>query len=279
MVSLLKTTLRTTGALFLLAAGAAGAIVGCSTTDASGPDPLASVEGFCEQYAIAKCSAPIVSNCYGAVGASLDADTNSCIAATETLDRCNPSGLPYHEENAANSLATIAQVYSDGEVDGPEADDNELADLADALDSVFYKALPENTTCTANNDCDYGSGAACVIHAGKGTCQFPVEATPGDSCALISAQCDPNYYCGTELACIAVQGTSAPCHDDTECGSGKCGASGHCATLIRDGLSCSLASECAGGFCLFPEGDTMNGHCSGDDTFSATSASCESLRR
>jgi hypothetical protein len=280
MVSLLKKTLGTTAGVLLLAAGAIGLAAGCSNTEVTGgADPLATADGFCEAYASAKCSAAVVGNCYHSEETTLDADTAHCVAATSSLDRCNPKNLPYHPEAASAAIDTITAIFEDGQIDGPtNPDNNEQQALNDALASVFYVGLPDGSACTAADDCDIGNGSTCIVHASKGVCAVPVETAPGESCNSPSAQCDSGFYCDDGYHCVSTQGIRQVCHADDECVTAKCGSNNLCQDLLPNQSSCEFDAECSGGFCLKQSGETRKGFCAGYDNFTPFTQSCDALK-
>jgi len=279
MVSLLKKTLGTTAGVLLLAAGAFGVVAGCSNTDVvATADPFATVEGFCEAFATAKCSAAVVTNCYHSQSTTVDLDTTKCVAAASSLERCNPGNLPYHPENAAAALTTITDIFADGQIDGPTAEINELQELNDSLASVFYVGLSDNSDCSAANQCDIGAGSTCIFHAGKGSCAVPVETANGDSCSSLSAQCEAGYYCDNGFHCVSVNGIQVACDTNDQCITGKCGTNGRCQQLLGNNARCEFDTECLGGFCLKQAGDNTTGQCAGFDNFTTFTQSCEALQ-
>jgi hypothetical protein len=246
-------------ALLSLGAGVFGG--GC------GGGGINTLQDFCSQLAQHDCTQAVVQACYGASDTTLDADTQTCIAARSTLAKCNPSDLPFHGEFADGCISAHDAAYGQTTIDQPT-----MQMLNQACMAVFNKGGTLGSDCTSDVDCDVGNGYACVIHA-KGTCQVPNVVPAGESCVDPAAQCDVGLYCDMGGHCVAEPIKAEACSDTVPCASGfRCDASAHvCEDTLMDGAKCASDDACQGGFCLSNE-------CASVYTLAFGSSTCQDFK-
>lgn len=261
-------TLRTAGAalvLLVLPAGALGGGCGSNGVD------YTLITNFCQALAQADCSQPVVQACYGASAASLPGDVQSCITRRASPEVCNPLNLAYHDAYAQPCVDAHTAAYGTGQVD------------AAALQSITQACLPalnqagvQGTACSADTDCDAGSGLSCVIHQGPmGTCEAPTTIAAGSSCSEPSAECTAGYSCGvsgTGSFCVAEPVLDQACSATLACGPGFRCAGSACAGQLPDGSACTAASDCTGGLCIATS--TSASACASNYTFGFGAPTC-----
>jgi hypothetical protein len=260
------------GGLLVLAGGVAAG--GCGGD--SGPD-VSTEQAFCLVAAQVDCSQTTVVACYAANGNTIGTDTNSCIAARNTPERCNPNNLAYHAAFAGPCLNAHAAVYSSASLDP-----NALQAMNQACLAVFNAGGTTGVPCADNTGCDVGDGFSCIIHQGNtmGTCQMPVPVTAGNGCSAPNAQCvdasgNPGaYYCEASAHCVSDPVTNGACGVGVPCSMGlRCDATlNTCQPQYSDQHSCTADSDCAGGFCLATNGG--GAVCGGQFTLAFGSPTC-----
>ncbi len=264
--------LRDAGRLGRASAGVAlvlwaGAVGGCGSD--SGVDY--SVEAnFCQAVAQADCSQPVVQECYGSDAAQLPTDVQTCVTFRSTPEVCNPLNLPYHAAYAQPCVDAHTAAYGTGQLDVAA-----LQTMIQACNQVFNSGGEQGEQCSADTDCDAGSGLSCVIHQGPaGTCETPATVTAGSSCAAPAAECTAGYFCDTSAAgdfCVA-QPTQGACTASIGCGTGfQCDATGVCESQLQDGSACTVNGDCIGGVCITT---STGGVCAATYTFAVGSATC-----
>ncbi len=250
-----KVRLVVAGALLALAGGLLGG--GCST----GFD-YPTQQDFCQAAAQVDCSGPIVGACFGS---ATDTSTQRCVSTRTSPEVCNPGQLTYHPEAADGCIAAHQALYANNVLDPTLYQQMQQACLP-----VFNKGQQTGVPCSADSDCDVGSGLYCIIHQGAdtkgtftGTCQVPNPVPPGSSCDAPAAQCvdqtgaTDTFYCAfiTQTGghdCIANPTLGHICGSDVPCAAGLyCEAStGTCAQPHGASTPCNADGECVGGFCL-----------------------------
>jgi hypothetical protein len=262
----------------LLALGGGALAVGCS----SGPD-YSTESTFCQVLAQADCSAAVVSACYLANQNTVDRDTQVCLGVRSSLEQCNPQNLPYHPAFAQPCIDAHAALYQSASLD-PTA----LQNVNTACAAVFNRGRSTDAPCTADTDCDVGSGLSCVIHGnGHGSCQTPIAVSPGEPCGSPAAQCSDGFYCEAATShCISnpmkggACGTGIPCSTMPmllRCAMNANGGGGVCADPLADMSPCTADSDCAGGFCV-AIGNSTNLVCAGQiPTLTAGTPSCSAF--
>jgi hypothetical protein len=239
---------------------------------------------FCQALATVDCGQATVDACYGANDTSIDMDTQLCITARSTPERCNPQGLPYNSTYAQDCVDAHTNVYQNSP-NLPSLDPGLLQAMTQACEGVFNKGGAHGATCTADTDCavipavEMMAGYSCVFHKGMGTCQIPNPVNAGDTCTNPADQCPDGYSCqagGTGEYCIANPGAGQACGPGITCGSSmsplRCDTTTKlCATQLGDNSPCKDPSDCAGGFCILT---SSGGLCSHTYTLAFGSPTC-----
>ena len=249
-----NTRLAMAGGLLVLGAGAFAG--GCNTGFAYPTEA-----DFCAAQAQAECNSAVVDICYGADDSSpqFDTDTRSCEEGRSRSTNCNPSGLPYHPEQADQCVAAQQALWQSGSFG--------LADyqaVQQACLPTFNKGGGEGSSCTADSDCDVGNNLLCVIHSGEnGNCRIPVQVMAGLDCSRADAQCATGFYCDEGRHCVEQPNLNEACGLGKPCADGLlCDAKENvCLAKSKDGSSCRSDEECAGGFCI-SSGGSSKGLCS-----------------
>lgn len=250
------------GVMLALTGGAIG--TGCGGYD------LGTTAGFCSALAAADCSPAIVQAC-GSTEATLQADTDRCVAVRSKLDKCNPSGLTYHPDFADACIAQHQAVFSNSSIDKAGIDS-----LTEACLSVLNQGHSAGSQCTADSDCDVGyGGLRCLTRVGgKGTCQVPNPVMGGASCKDATAQCPVGNYCDSGFHCVQVGQSGDICGAGQPCDNGfRCNKDANaCVSQLGTGAKCNADTDCAGGFCLrVASGEKL---CSANFVFAFGSSAC-----
>lgn len=259
-------------ALMLVVAGAALVVVGGALVagcGGGGPD-YSDLTTFCQALAQADCSQPVVMGCYGSSDATLAADTQSCVAARATPERCNPLSLDYHPQYAQGCIDAHAAAYMSGQIDAAA-----LATMSQQCLPVLNQGGEAGAPCTYDSDCDVGAGNFCVVHqGGKGTCDVPQTVMPGGHCSDPAAQCSAGYFCQSSGYCVIDPNqVGQACGAGVACGAGlSCNSQTMaCAQQAEDGASCAADGDCIGGICVSVTG---GGQCATMYTFAVGSGAC-----
>jgi hypothetical protein len=187
---------------------------------------------------------------------------------------CNPLGLPYHPDDAANTacLTAYSSVYAVGSWTRAQLDG-----ITKACLTTFSKGGGANAPCTADTDCDAAHGLSCVVHASGGSCQVPNVVNGGDKCTNPADQCPAKDYCdGSKNACIALGVAGDTCDASTPCDSAsKCDPTAKkCVAGLADQSACTADDECAGTFCYKATG-AKAGKCLSIYKLDSLSANCD----
>ncbi len=244
-----------------------GAALGGACGDGISAD-YSTIQGFCQAVATADCSPAVVSACYGSSDATLATDTQSCITARSAVEQCNPTGLPYNQAYAQPCVDAHTAAYANSQLQLSDIQNVQAACLP-----VFNKGGQVGADCSADTDCDAGSGFSCVIHLSKGTCEMPNVVMAGSECADPAAQCADGNYCEASNHCVSDPSQGEACGAGIPCGMGlRCdGTSNVCAAQLPDQAACSANSDCVGGICI---ATTTSGLCSATYTFAIDSPTC-----
>lgn len=233
-------------AVLVVAGGALGS--GCGSSS-SGPD-YGELTVFCQALAQADCSPAAVTGCYGSSSATLAADTQRCVTARATPERCNPLGLAYHAQYAQPCIDAHTAAYMSGQID---------AGTFAAIEQQCLPALNQGgeagATCSDDSGCDVGSGDFCVVHqGGKGSCQVPQSVMPGGDCRDPAAQCSAGYFCESSGGYCVIDPDQAgqACGPGVSCNTGfGCDTTTMtCAAQLPDASPCTADSDCSGGLCI-----------------------------
>jgi hypothetical protein len=255
------------GAVLVVAGGAV-----CGGCGSSGPN-YTEVAAFCRALAQADCSQAVVTGCYGSNSATLGADTQSCVAARATPERCNPLGLAYHAPYAQQCIDAHTAAYMSGQLDA-----GAFATLAQQCLPVFNRGGEAGAPCSYDSDCAVGSGDFCVVHlGGKSTCEVPQAVMPGGRCSAPAAQCSAGYFCESTGYCVIDPDQAGQaCGVGVSCNTGlRCDTTTMmCAAQLPDAAPCTVDSDCSGGLCII----TANGaQCAATYTFVEGSPTCSNF--
>lgn len=257
-------------AALALAGGVIGA--GCGGAD------LSTQAGFCQALAQADCSYAVVQACYGSDDASLEQDTNSCIAERSKPEKCNPGNLPYHSDFAENCIAAHTNVYAN------ESFNRETYDsLREACLAAFNRGGQKGQACADDSDCEVGGELRCVVRfGGNGSCQIPIPVAGGESCKAPANVCPGNQYCDEGFHCVARGSAGDDCGAGQPCGTGfRCNElAGKCEGQYANNDNCKLDSDCSGGFCIATAASSgSEGLCTSTFQFSWGTSTCLNFTR
>jgi hypothetical protein len=248
-----------------LAIGGGAMAIGCGGADLSTPN------GFCAAVAAADCSISIVQACLGSSDATLQTDTDRCVAARSKLTTCNPSNLTYHPDFADACIAQHQLVFSSTSIDSTS-----YQSLVEACLPVFNQGRPQGAACKLDSDCDVGfAGLRCLTRVGgNGTCQVPNPVEGGSSCKDPTAQCPDAQYCDSNFHCVEVGLKGDACGAGEPCGTGtRCNKDlNQCVNQLANGEKCAADGDCAGGFCLGAADGSSR--CAGSLVFAQGSSIC-----
>jgi hypothetical protein len=253
----------TRAALVVAASALSG---GCGS---SGPD-YSELTAFCQALAQADCSQAVVTGCYGSSTASLPDDTQTCVTARATPERCNPLGLAYHAQYAQACIDAHAAAYMSGQLDA-----GTFATLQQQCLPALNQGGEVGASCSDDTDCDVGSGDFCVVHqGGSGTCQVPQPVMPGGDCSDPAAECSAGYFCESGGYCVIDPGQAGKaCGPGVSCNTGLgCSTTTMtCAAQLPDSAACTVDSDCSGGLCISV---SDGAECAATYTFAVGSATC-----
>lgn len=261
-----------------------GACSGSKSKD-DGPNPLATVSGFCQAWAEVACNPDVVELCGGG---------EDVVACQQTqFDFCEelvPS-VGYDPKYAKECLRAVEVAYTG---DGLDAEQLLLVrQLGGDCSRLTRGSAEEGESCDADTDCDTIEGFVCVKRpGGDGTCQIPEEVGAGKSCRDPAAVCEEGFYCDGRN-CIEKLPEDEPCVDTQECAddlrcaqtsAGEGGASGDdsdgagtCVPRITGiDTTCSVNDDCKSGYC--EQSGSAAGECVSSLKFSRRDPVCEDLR-
>jgi hypothetical protein len=222
-----------------------GFLCGCSADEGSPPDPYASREGFCGEWAKAACTAQVVSAC---AATSEDA----CIATQGAFCTEVVPAMAYRRSLGRACVSSVRAAYADGKL------------TADEAQTVLAGAAP----------CDF----FCLEIGGE--CVEPILVGGGMECMDPASLCEENFYCdGTN--CLAKRSEGRDCSEAVPCAAGlQCvGEPGAalCQAKAGPGEACMIADDCVSGICTMPAGETT-GICAAEIILSAADPTCRNLR-
>lgn len=225
---------------------AAGLVSSCGGEDDD--DPLASVSGFCNEWAKRACSDAVQLNCSsGSPEECQNAQSNFCLDLI-------PDDL-YTKTGAKECLAAVEMAYRDGDLDGQEL--ALVTELAGDCTSILSGDGEEGETCMEDVDCDVSTGLVCVrrLDEPSGECHVPVPVAGGEDCDDPELVCPSNAYCTEDRSCRAKQDEGEVCSSTEPCKSGlNCvetpdAGVGVCVEKLGASEECRVASDCESGIC------------------------------
>jgi hypothetical protein len=248
-------------------------LLACSGEEAA--DPLASANGFCEEWAKRACSDAVLARC----GAD---DKVTCRESqAEFCERLVPNTL-YSKDAAQECLDAVEEAYKDAELKSEERD--VVRSLAAPCDLILSGNGQTDDSCDESSDCDRVGGYDCVVPLGvtQGTCQKPNRKRGGSSCDGEADVCEDGYYCDDEYNCLERQNAGELCSDAVPCAEGlNCelepdAGAGICrAKMLRGEDGCEVDSDCATDICQSANNRSI---CSSEIILSQLEPICDDLR-
>ena len=272
--------------LYLLSLAVLLPLGACSGSESKsrGPNPLATVSGFCQAWAEYACNPDVVNFCGGGE------DIGGCQRTQSDFCESVVPSEGYDPKYAKECLRAVERAY---EGDGLDTEQLLLVrQLKGDCARLTHGTARAGDSCSEDTECDTIEGYSCVTRPGaEGTCQIPVEVEAGDRCRDPEAVCEQGYYCnGTN--CIATLEEGDPCVDTQECAadlrcektsSGEGGAGGEdenpgtCVPRItRFDDPCQENDDCGSGYC--EQSGSGAGDCVDMIQFSRGEPICEDLR-
>jgi hypothetical protein len=242
-------------------------LVACAAKK-DGPDPLATVEGFCSEWASRACDHDVWQKC-GAKSADdcAEAQRHFCLSLV-------PDGK-YSRDGADACLDAVSQAYRSGTLTADQRD--VVRHLGGACDAVLSGPGGDGDACTENSDCNRSTGLECIVRPGstEGSCHKPVPVDNGLDCTAPASVCSTDFYCNGEN-CIGKKkagdpcSPGAPCKADSRClgadgkpvtGAADGGsASGTCVARKQTGDDCTEDDDCVTRICS-PRAGSATGVC------------------
>ena len=273
--------------LYLLSLALLLPLAGCSGSDSKGkgPNPLATVSGFCQAWAEVACTPDVVELCGG--GSEIDACQRTQSDFCEDLV---PSA-GYDPKYAKECLRAVELAYLGDDLDAEQL--LVVRQLGGECSRLIRGSSLAGGACNEDTDCDTISGYTCVTRPGDdGTCQIPEEVGAGLSCRDAAAVCEEGFYCDGRN-CIERLPEGEPCVDTQECAAdlrcesasnGEGGAAGEgsdtagsCVPRItRFDVPCEENDDCDSGYC--EQSGEAAGECIAKLQFSRHEPICSDLR-
>lgn len=214
---------------------------GCGGEDEP-PDPLATRDGFCLEWAKRACNDEVVDAC-AATG------PEACQEAQAAHCESLISSSAYDRSAARECLDAVRTALTEAELD------------ADGAAVVLRGEGACDFVCVEDED---------------GECVEATVVGGGEECSSPATVCDAGYYCDGEN-CIAKRGAGrdcsadVPCRDDLNCVGEE--GSQVCEERAPNGEDCTEDIDCQSGICA-PGADV----CASQIILSAAEPSCEKFR-
>lgn len=256
--------------------------------DSTADDALATVTGFCAEWANRACNPTVLDKCI----ASVDQCTASQSAFCETL-------IPkdkYSSATASACLDAVQGAYASATL--TPADRDLVTSLTGACSKIISGSAGKDGACSADSDCNRDVDLACVKKAGSsdGKCEKPVPVGNGESCSASDSVCGDGFYCDEHSHCVSGGGDGEACSAAIPCGSsfrcvsgagaadggaadggGASAASATCVALKKTTESCTANDECVTGICVINV-SKGNGKCADKIVLSGSDSSCAKLQ-
>jgi len=193
---------------FVLVLGSLIALGACGEDE---KDPLATVDGFCESWALRACSDDIEEDCA--------VDEDECEAAQKNYCEKLVKEGKYDRSGADACLDDVRDAYLDGKLTAKERDI--VLYLGGSCALVQNGNGDPGDDCEADSDCDRDQDLVCIIRLGEpeGTCGEARVVSGGKSCSDPDEICDEGFYCNGEN-CIALPEEDKACSEAIPCGEG-----------------------------------------------------------
>jgi len=223
----------------------------------------------------------VVSACYGSGTTVPTTDRTSCQAAVGKVAVCNPTGAKYHPHEAEACIAAWVTAYTDAAITAEE-----LSDIDEACLKVFYNESGQGVECSADYDCNVGSGLRCVRKPGaaKGNCYEPNVVAGGDSCTAENATCVTGKFCSEDngFVCVTKYDVGTDCSAKLLCKDYYvCSAStSKCESKLANDADCEYDAECEGGLCEMAAdaAPTDKGSCSASISLNKYVSNCNKFK-
>lgn len=246
--------------LYLLSVALLLPLGACSGSDSKGkgPNPLATVSGFCQAWAELACTPDVVQLCGG--GTEIDACQRT---QSDFCEGLVPS-VGYDPKYAKECLRAVELAYSGDGLDAEQL--LVVRQLGGECARLIRGASLAGESCSEDTDCDTIAGYVCVTRPGTdGSCQIPEEVGAGLSCRDAAAVCVEGFYCDGRN-CIERLPEGEPCIDTQECAAdlrcesasnGEGGAGGESSDtegtcvprITRFDVPCEENDDCDSGYC------------------------------
>lgn len=247
---------------------------GCTSREEE-QNPAASVlnteSGFCKRMGELICNKNVVEACYLSDDDSLEADTESCVAAA-AQNACNPNNQTYDKTAANPCLTAVKALYDDAKLETVELEEARVACLA-----ALHGDGGSGASCMFDEDCDGSEDLRCVTKPGQeGSCRVPEEVEPAADCSSAAAVCPDDLFCDEGEHCVARQEPPDSCSPTSLCIETAQCLSDVCVDKAANGETCQSESECLGGFCIKQTG-AAQGQCGAFIPVTFDSAACATL--
>lgn len=270
--------------LYLLSVALLLPLAGCSGSDSrgKGPNPLATVSGFCQAWAELACTQEVVDLC------AAD-DINACQSGQSDFCESIVPSSGYDPKYAKDCLRAVERAFAGTSLDAEQL--IVVRQLGGECSRLIRGSAEVGDACRQDTDCDTIAGYLCVTRpGGEGTCQVPEVVEAGKPCSNAAVVCEEGNYCNGRN-CIERLPEDEACIDTQECAAdlrceggdtGEGGASGAgedtgtCVPRITGLDPCQSNDDCASGYC--EQSGTAAGECFTTLQFGRREPICEDLR-
>ena len=221
--------------------------------EAAAPPPnYATLPDFCNAYATAECSSPMLDVC-GVTEAQ-------CEGKRATLCEQNaPTGKEFRSSASGPCVATVAAAWADATVTY-----DELITIGRTCDLVFQVEGDAGAVCSRHWDCDLDDGLLCIknnlLPCDQAKCLEPLYVDAGEICSPYGSVCPDGYACTIEAgtcaawskkgeACAGECPIRIPCEPHLQCVTNPSGGK-WCQDKLVNGSPCTQDTQCAGGMCV-----------------------------
>jgi hypothetical protein len=220
--------------------------LGCTVEEDPPPDPLATVQGFCQAWAESACQPDVVKFCNAK-------SAEACqVTQSEFCRGIMPSN--YTSQRAGDCLTAVKNAYADATLEGEEIPI--VLRLAAPCDKLSKGTRTSGQSCDDDSECDTAGGFSCIrkLGATTGVCAEPEEAAAGDACDGPTLVCKAGYFCNGEN-CVAYKKTGGSCEGDYQCKlEDHCvkeadAETGTCELRADLNEACGQDADCQSGYC------------------------------
>jgi hypothetical protein len=215
-----------------------GGLMGCGSGDEP-PNPLATRNGFCAEWAKRACNDRVVDACAAS-------SAEACREAQEVHCQSVVSSEAYNERSARGCLDAVRTALSNAQLTAEQA----------------------GIVLRGEAACSF----LCVEVSGGG-CVEPTLVGGGEECSSEDTLCDQGFYCDGSN-CLARRSVGAECSEDRPCKEDlKCVEDGDqraCVEKLAIGAPCDADDDCRSGMCA--------GVCSNNLILSAGEPTCTKFR-